>query len=152
VAELEARFADGRVVDDRQKPRRVRHDRPVEQGLVVVEQVHQEDAAVEVAGLVTELHHHPPELEIFGLGDVRHQPDEAESLLLASLKAVDLLRLGSRITSTPRFAPTTVSVTMSPSSHPCGVLRFELEAYDSATYGCVIFDGSTTRSNSSADT
>ena len=81
VTELEAGFADGRVIDDRQKARRVGHDRPIEERLVMVEQIDQVDVAVEVGGLVTELHHHPAQLQIFGLGDIGHQADDSQSLL-----------------------------------------------------------------------
>ena len=52
MPELQAGLADGRVVDDRQKSRRVRHDGPVEQRFVVVEQIDQVDVAIEVRGLL----------------------------------------------------------------------------------------------------
>ena len=81
MAELEAGLADGRVVDDRQKARRVGHDGPIEERLVVVEQIDQVDVAIEVGGLVAELHHDAAQLQVLGLGDVGHQADEAERLL-----------------------------------------------------------------------
>ena len=59
VAELQAGLADGRVVHDRQKPRRIGHDRPIEERLVVVEQIDEVDVAIEIGGLMAELHHHP---------------------------------------------------------------------------------------------
>ena len=55
VAELEAGLADRRIVDDGQETGRVRHDGAVEERLVVVEQVHQVDVAVDVGVLVPEL-------------------------------------------------------------------------------------------------
>src|ERR1017187_1122620 len=59
VAKLEAGFPDGRVVNDRQKASWIRHYSPIEKGFVVVEQVDQVNVAIEVRGLVAELHHHP---------------------------------------------------------------------------------------------
>jgi hypothetical protein len=59
VTELEAGFADGRVIDDRQKARWIGHDRPIKERLVVVEEIDQVDVAVKVGALVTKLHHHP---------------------------------------------------------------------------------------------
>jgi hypothetical protein len=58
MAELEAGFRDGRVVDDREKARRIGHDGPIEERLVMVEQVDEIDVAIEVGVLVAELHHH----------------------------------------------------------------------------------------------
>ena len=101
MTELEARFADGRVVDDRQKPRRIGHDRPIEQRLVMVEQIDKEDVAVEIGGLVTELHHHPPQLQILGLGNVGHQADEPERLLLGLAKGGGFIQATGPIG--PRF-------------------------------------------------
>ena len=39
VAELETRLSDGWVIDDRQKARRIGHDRPIEERLVMVEEI-----------------------------------------------------------------------------------------------------------------
>jgi hypothetical protein len=58
MAELQTGFADGRVVHNREKARRVRHDGSVEERLVVVEQVHEIDITIEVCVLLAELHHH----------------------------------------------------------------------------------------------
>ena len=81
VAELQAGLADGRVVHDRQKARRVRHDGPVEERFVVIEQIDEIDVAIEVGVLVAELHHHATQLQVLGLRDVGHEADEAERLL-----------------------------------------------------------------------
>jgi hypothetical protein len=58
VAELETGFANRRVIDDRQKAGRIGHHRPIEQLLVVVEQVYEIDITVDIAVFVTQLHHH----------------------------------------------------------------------------------------------
>ena len=55
VAELQARLADRRGVDDRQEPRRVGHQHLVEERLVGVEQLDQVDVALQVGGLLAEL-------------------------------------------------------------------------------------------------
>jgi len=81
VAEFQTGLADRRIINDRQKVRRVGHDRPIEQRLVVVEQINQVDVALEVASLGAELHPHPVQLHIHALGDVRHQADDTERLL-----------------------------------------------------------------------
>jgi hypothetical protein len=57
MAELKIGFPDGWVTNDREKACGIRHDGPVEQGLVVVEQVREIDVAIKVSRLVTELHH-----------------------------------------------------------------------------------------------
>jgi hypothetical protein len=59
MAELEAGFPDGRVVNDRQKASRVGHYSPIEECFVVVEQIDQVNVAIEVRVLVAEFHHHP---------------------------------------------------------------------------------------------
>ena len=81
VAEFQAGLADGRIVNDWEKARRVRHHRPVKQRLIMIEQVRQIDVTVEVGGLVTELHHHPPQLKVLAFRGVRNQPDQPEGLL-----------------------------------------------------------------------
>ena len=58
MTELKAGFADGRVIDDRQKTGRIGHDRPIKERLVMVEEIDQVDVAFEVGGLVTKLHHY----------------------------------------------------------------------------------------------
>jgi len=82
VAELQACLGDGRVVHDGQEPRRVRHQRAVEERLVVVQQLDQVDVALQVRGLVAELLQDPAELEVLRLGRVRDQPHQAEGLAL----------------------------------------------------------------------
>ena len=82
VAELQAGLADGRVVDDRQEARRIGHRGAVEQGLVVVEQVHEIDVAVEIAGLVPELLQHALELDVLALDHVGQQTGQAQPLAL----------------------------------------------------------------------
>src|SRR6202022_2088241 len=90
VAELEAGLADGRVVHNRKKTRWVRHDSPVEERCVVVEQIDEVNIAIEVRVLVPELHHHAAQLQILGLRDVRYKANKAERLLFG-------LRKGGRL-------------------------------------------------------
>ena len=82
MAELQAGLGDGRVVHDGQEPRRVRHQRAVEERLVVVQQADQVDVALQVGGLVPELLQDAAELEVLRLGHVRDQPHQAEGLAL----------------------------------------------------------------------
>ena len=82
VAKLETCLTDCRIVHDRQKARRIRHDGPVKERFVVIEQIDEVDVAIEVSVLLAELQHHAAQLQILGLGDVRHQANEAERLLL----------------------------------------------------------------------
>ncbi len=82
VAEFQAGLGDGRVVHDGQETRRVRHQRAVEERLVVVHQADQVDVALQVGGLVPELLQDPAELEVLRLGRVRDQPHQAEGLAL----------------------------------------------------------------------
>ena len=77
MAELEADFPNGRVVNDGQKASWVGHDRPIEERFIVVEQVDQVNVAIDVAGLVTELHHHPADLLILCFGYVRHEASDS---------------------------------------------------------------------------
>jgi hypothetical protein len=82
VAELEARLADGRVVDNREKPRRVRHDGSIEKRFVVVEQLHEVGVAIEVRVLVAELRHDAGKLQVLRLCNVGHEAKQAEGLFL----------------------------------------------------------------------
>jgi hypothetical protein len=81
VAELETGFPDGRIIDDRQKARRIGHYGPIEERLVVVEQIGQIGVSIKVGVLVAELRHHPAQLQVQSLGDVGHQADNSECLL-----------------------------------------------------------------------
>ena len=81
VAELQACLADGRVVHNREKSRRVRHDGSVEEGLVMVEQIDEVDVAIEVRVLLAELHHHASQLQFLGLRYVGYEANQAECLL-----------------------------------------------------------------------
>ena len=101
VAELQARFADGRVVHDRQKARRVRHDGLVEEGFVVIEQIDEIDIAFEVRRLLTQLHHHALQLQLLGLRTSGTRPTRPSACFSASVKAVDLLSDGSCSNSIP---------------------------------------------------
>ena len=56
-------------------------NRPIEQRLVVVEQIDQIDVTLEVGGLGAELHPHPVQLDVHALGDVGRQADDAARLL-----------------------------------------------------------------------
>ncbi len=80
MAELEASLADGRIIHDRQKARRVRHDGPVEERFVVVEQIYEVDVAIKVRGLVAQLHHHALQLQFLGLCYIGHESNKAERL------------------------------------------------------------------------
>ncbi len=82
VAELQAGLADGRIVDDRQEARRIGHQGPVEQGLVVIEKSDQIDVAVDVAALVPELLQHALELHGLAFDDVGKEPGQAQRLAL----------------------------------------------------------------------
>ena len=59
MAELQASFPDGWVVNDRQKASGVRHDSPIKEGFVVIEQVDQVNVAIKVRILMAQLQHHP---------------------------------------------------------------------------------------------
>jgi hypothetical protein len=48
----------------------------------VIEQIDQADVAIEVSHFVPELRHHPAQLNVHGLGDVRHKADNTQRLPL----------------------------------------------------------------------
>src|SRR5713101_4544716 len=81
MAELQACLADSRVVHNREKSCRVRHDGSVEERFVVVQQIDEVDIAIEVRVLLAELHHHASQLQFLGLRYVRYEPNKAECLL-----------------------------------------------------------------------
>ena len=78
MAEFQAGFADGRVVDDRQEARGIGHQRPVEQRLVVIEQTDQVDVAVDVAGLVPKLLQHALELHVLAFDGIGQEPGQLQ--------------------------------------------------------------------------
>ena len=82
MAELQAGLGDRRVVHDGQETGWVRHQRAVEERLVVVQQLDQVDVALQVRGLVAELLEDAAELEVLRLGRVGDQPHQAEGLAL----------------------------------------------------------------------
>jgi hypothetical protein len=47
----------------------------------VVEQIDQINVAFEVRAFVAELHHHSAQLEVFGLGHIGYQANDAKGLL-----------------------------------------------------------------------
>ena len=58
VSELEACLTDGRIVHDRKKPGGVRHDGPIKESFIVIEQVDQVNVALQIRVLLAELEHH----------------------------------------------------------------------------------------------
>src|SRR5207344_2176847 len=74
VAEFQAGFADGGVVDDRQEARGIGHQGAIEQRLVVIEEPDQIDVAIDVAGLVPELLPYALELHVLRFDGVGQQP------------------------------------------------------------------------------
>jgi hypothetical protein len=82
VAKLQAHFADRRVIDNRKEPRGVRHDRSVEERLVVIKEVDEIDISVEIGCLVPELLHDPAKLKVLRFRRVRHQSHKAQRLSL----------------------------------------------------------------------
>ena len=48
----------------------------------MVEQIDQIDVAIDVSVLVTELHHHPAQLQILSLGHIRYQTNDSQGLFL----------------------------------------------------------------------
>ncbi len=83
MAELQACLADGRVIHNRQKSRRVRHDSSVEKCFVVVQKIDEINIAIEVGVFLRELHHHALQLHFLGLCYVGHEPNNAERLLFS---------------------------------------------------------------------
>ena len=81
MAELQTCLADGRVVHNREKSRRVRHDGSIEERFIVVEQIDQVDVAFQIGGLLRELQIHALQLEFLGLRYVRNEPNKTECLL-----------------------------------------------------------------------
>src|SRR5215472_5075357 len=81
MSELEASLADGGVVNDGKKACWVGHERAVKECFVVVEEIDQVDVAFEVRGLLRELRIHALQLEVLGLGYVRHETNETQCLL-----------------------------------------------------------------------
>jgi hypothetical protein len=70
MTELQGCFPDGRVIHEREKPRRIGHDGPIEKRLVMFEQIGEVDVAIEIRPLMPELHHHSIELNVLRLGDI----------------------------------------------------------------------------------
>ncbi len=81
MTEFHACFADGRVVNNREKARRVRHDRCVEERFVVVEQIHEINITVEIGILLAQLHHHALQLQFWRFRYVGNEAHKAERLL-----------------------------------------------------------------------
>ena len=86
-----------------EKTRRVGHDRPIGQCLVVVEKIDQLNIAIEIGVLMTELQDYALQLEFFGFGHIGHQAYQPERLLFCFGEAVDLFSWEDRRTSIPRF-------------------------------------------------
>jgi hypothetical protein len=81
VPKLQTCLTDGWVIYDRRETSGVGPDGAVEECLVVVEQIDQINVAFEVRAFVAELHHHSAQLEVFGLGHIGYQANDAKGLL-----------------------------------------------------------------------
>src|SRR5262249_14587115 len=68
VPEREAGIGDGRVIEDRNEPRRIGHHGAVEQGLVAVQQTDEIDVAIEVIGFALEMAEHALNLSLEAVG------------------------------------------------------------------------------------
>jgi hypothetical protein len=79
VSEREAGVGDGRVVEDRQKARRVGHHRAVEERLVPVRETDEIDVPLQIARLRLEVVHDPLDLPLEALHRVREEPFETVS-------------------------------------------------------------------------
>ena len=93
VPELQACLADRRAVDDRQEPRRVRHQHSVEERLVGVQQLDQEDVSFQVGGLLAELLQRALDLRLFGVHRGGEKPGQAQRLALGLGKGGRLVEL-----------------------------------------------------------
>jgi hypothetical protein len=71
VAEGETGIGDCRIIDDRHKPRRIRHQGAVEQYLVAIREANQINVPFEIIGLCIEVLHHPFELPVEALHRLR---------------------------------------------------------------------------------
>src|ERR1700722_14875669 len=80
MAELQACFADRRVVHNRQKARRIRHDRSIEKCFIVIEQIVEINVAFEVGVLLAKLQHHALQLQFLGLRYVGYEANKTERL------------------------------------------------------------------------
>ncbi len=80
MTEFQTRFADGRVIHNREKARRVRHDRCVEERFVVVEQIHKINITVEIGILLAQLHHHALQLQFWRFRYIGNESDKPECL------------------------------------------------------------------------
>ena len=93
VAELQARLAHRRVIQNRQEPRRIGHDHLVEQHLIGVQQPDQVDVALQIGRLVAELLQRPPDLGLLAVHPGRQQPGQAERLALGLREGRGLVTL-----------------------------------------------------------
>jgi len=107
VVELQAGFADRRVVHDIEEAGRVRHQGAIEQHLVRVEQIHQVDEPFEVCGFFLELQQDPGQL---GFHRLRHVGMSAHVLALTSSASRRAFTAGCNRSFTPRAAATFIAV------------------------------------------
>jgi hypothetical protein len=82
VAEGEAGIGDRRVIEDRDEPRRVGHDRPIEERLVAVCQPDQIYVALNIAWLRVQLLQHALDLPLEAFHRLRQKPFEPVSAAL----------------------------------------------------------------------
>ena len=81
MAELQTRLADGRIVHNREKARRVRHYRSIEERFVMVEQIDQVYVALDgLCPSCSSLQHDPLQLDFIGLRYTRNEPNKPECL------------------------------------------------------------------------
>src|SRR5579863_3449805 len=154
MTELETSFSDGRVVNDWQEAGRVGHDGPVKQCLVVVQKIDEVDVAIEVGRLVTQLLQNSSQLDIFGFGYVWHKADDSECPFFSFGKGRRLVEGGVLKQSYSTVGTHCVSL-FHVFVHRCDCVGAEDGSsipLASATYGWIIFAGSTSRSNSSSVT
>jgi hypothetical protein len=86
VSELEACLTDGGVVYDRKKPGGVRHDGPIKESFIVIEQVDQVNVSLQICVLLAELEHHTLQLKVLALGYVRQKTDQTKLFLFGIRK------------------------------------------------------------------
>ena len=93
VPEFQAGLSHRRVVDDRQKPRRVRHQHLVEKRLIGVQQRDQVDVTLQVRRLLAELPQDAQDLVLLVIDAGRQEPGQAQRVALLFGKGRGLVEL-----------------------------------------------------------